>query len=104
MRFEKRLQAFAQLSGAMPVHDADFLKIGDQRIVEESRHTIDGLIDRHPDHIQLAKQAFARLEVDVDPYLSLWSRTFRSGDHPQLFGLRLDSLPANVNFCAVPIQ
>lgn len=36
MRFQERRDALAQLAGAVTVHDADFVKVGDQRIVEES--------------------------------------------------------------------
>src|SRR5215204_5797711 len=71
MRLQKCADALTQLSGAMPVNNAHFVEIGDERIVEEARQAIDGLIDRHPDHVQLAQHPFTRLEVNVDPHLRL---------------------------------
>ena len=55
----------AQGAGAVSVHDADLLHVGDERVVEELRHAIDRLIDRAADHVDLAHQPFTRREVDV---------------------------------------
>ena len=54
-------EPLAQLAGAVAVDDADLLLIGDERVVEELRDAIDGLIDRAADDVQLAEQPLARL-------------------------------------------
>ena len=66
MRLQKRVQAFAQLSRAEPVHDADLVQVGHERVVEKPTDAIDGFVDRRADDVDLAQQSFARLEIDAD--------------------------------------
>ena len=105
MRLQKRGDAFTQLARAVAVNDAHFLKIGDERVVEKTRHAIDGLIDGHADHVQLAQHAFARLQIDVDA--DLRGRLSVEGGPPitrSSFDLRLHALAAHVDFGAVAVD
>ena len=51
-------------------------------VVEKTRHAIDRLIDGHADDIQLAQQALARLEVDIDPDIFPAEDFAGSADNP----------------------
>ena len=79
MLLQERLQALAQLAGAVAVDDAHLAQVGDHRVVEKARHAVDRLVHRAADHVDLAEQALARLQVHVDADARLAGRLRRTG-------------------------
>lgn len=107
---QERLQALAQRAGAVTVDNADLLHVGDHRVVQEARHAIDGLVHRHPDHLQFAEHALTRFQVDVHSDTGL--RRSRRGlggrrsttDHPHVLQLGSHALAADVDLSLAAVD
>src|SRR5215216_4853246 len=80
------------------------MQIGDERVVEKLRDAIDSLIDRQADDVELAEEAFARLEIEVDAHLRGLLRRWWAGNHAQFFDLCVNALAAHVDLRAIAVD
>src|SRR5207248_9931474 len=66
MLLEKPGQRALQLTGAVPVNEADDALIAQERLVEKPLRAGERFVHRAADHVEVGRRGVARLQLDVD--------------------------------------